>query len=103
MIAPSQRAEEVLEHEPETVLRLRSRQRRGRRLVTEDEFDLGNDLGENRAIGPERSRQAEAPRRLAVLALRQQLLHQSPERLDQRAERVVARDLVELSRDEVAA
>ncbi len=94
---------EVLEHEVEAVLRFERLELRHARLRADDELERGHDVDDQLAVRlhgiADRARH-DSDR---FLALREQLLHEILQRRDERAERHVLLQLVELAGDEVAA
>ena len=94
-------AEEPLEQEVEPVLGLRGSQDRHRGLLPDDELHGRDDVDDDLAIDSQGAEQRIVPPANSLLAFRQQLPHEAPERLCQAPIGSVANQLVELPRDEV--
>ena len=94
---------EVLEREIEAVLRLERLELRHARLRADDELERRHDVDDQLAVRVDGRVDRLAPRRDLLLALGQQLLHEILQRGDERAERHVLLQQIELARDEVAA
>src|SRR2546428_10215693 len=102
MLLPSQRPDEVLEGEAKSVLSLERPESR-RRLLTDDQRELGDHLADHAAVSAQGFGETFFTRGRTVVALAENLVHESPKGLDQSAEGDMAGDLVELPRDEVPA
>ena len=103
MFLAGEHRQESLEHEAEPVLRLDRRQRRHRRLLADDEFDLRQDIDDQLAVDADGVLNLLPPAGDALLALGQQLLHQVAKRLGEGGVRNIALVLVEFAGNEVAA
>src|SRR6266496_3534338 len=103
MLFSGDRANEILEDETETVLRLRGRESRRARLLAQDQFDFRNDLRYHASVDVESFGELGTPCGQTIFAFGQQLLDETSKRLDQCAERCTASNLVELARDEIPA
>ena len=71
MLAPGERADEALEHVPESIARLRRIEWRRCGLLTENQLDLRDDLRQDSAVCPERFGQTSPPFRKPLLAFGQ--------------------------------
>src|SRR5262245_44391599 len=87
----------------EAVLRLERLELRHARLWADDELERGHDVDDELAVRLHGGVDGLAPTRDLLFAFRQQLLDEVLQRRDQRAERNVLLQQVELARDEVAA
>ena len=94
---------ETLEDEVETVLRFQRLELGHARLRTDDELECRHHVDDELRVRVNGSADGVAPHGNRFLALREQLLHEILQGRDERAERHVLLQLIELAGDEVAA
>ncbi len=97
MLRPREHAQKAPKHGLKTVLRFLRRQLLHRRLLADEEFQLGNEFDEERPIRAQRALQCLPPPAHLRFALAEDLAHQSSECLGQRGIRDVALVLIELA------
>src|SRR6202521_2190634 len=102
VLLPREDAEEAPEHHPEAVLRLLRRQVRDRRLCSDHELQLGNEVHDELTVRAQRLAQGIPPLAKLRLSLAQKRADKALEGLDKGGVRDVALVLVELAGREEA-
>ena len=103
MLRPGEHADEPPEHQLETALRVLRRELRNRRLVSDDELELRDEVDHEPPIRAQRLTQRVAPAAQLGVALAEQVTDEALKRLRQRRIRDVALVLIELAGGEQAA
>src|ERR1700726_3903581 len=100
MFRPGEHADKPPKHQLETSLRVLWRKLRDGRLVTDDELQLGNEIGYEPAVRAQRLQKGVAPTAKLGVALPEERPNKALKSLGQRRIRNVALVLVELARRE---
>src|SRR5215470_6848970 len=103
MLRPGEDADESPKHVLETPLRLLWRKLWGRRLVPDDELELGDDVDHEPSVSAQRFQQGAAPIAQLRVALAQERSDEALKRLKERRIRDVELVLIELTRGEEPA
>ena len=103
MLLAREHAEEAAKHQLEAILGILRRQVGDRRLCSDHQFQLGNEIDDELAVRAQRLAQGVPPLAKLHLALAEKRPHQAPESLRQGGVGNVALVLVELARREQAA
>ncbi len=103
MVPLGEHADEPPEHHPETASRVLRRKLRNRRLVSDDEPELRDQVDHERPIRAQRLRQSVAPTTQLGVALAEKIPNEALKRLRQRRIRDLALVLIELPRRKQSA
>src|ERR1700720_4073749 len=103
MFRAGEDADESPKHQLKTPLRVLGRKLRDRRLFSDDELQLGGDVGHEPSVRAQRLKKDFAPNAQLGLALGEKGPHEALKRLSERRIRDILLVLVELARGEQPA
>ena len=103
VLSRGERLDEVHEHDLETILRFRWGELWNRRLIADDERQIGDEIDDQLSVRAERAAQDLTPPVEALLRLAEQLLDEAAKRPRECAVGVALLELIELALDQVRA